>query len=95
MSAAADFQDRELPSGRSHLAAGEWRDKSRESRFRNRLATVEIYEWTGGERLMCVMRFTHNGSDYFRSWDHQFGDKALARLAREFVEEKTGERCNG
>lgn len=99
MGRMADYEEREWSAGRPYLLVGRWEGeshKSRESTFRNPLAAVQIYEWLDREnRPRTHMRFQRDGREWGRFWDHGFGDRTLARLAREFVEEKTGLKCNG
>jgi hypothetical protein len=84
-----DFTEYEFGSGRSYLSMGCWQGPDRTYRqglFRAAPGLIEIYEQTGAHP-MTNMRFRHAGRDYGRCWRTVWGEKTLARLAREFMEE--------
>lgn len=99
MGRMAEFEDRVWSAGRGYLSKGGWQGgehKFRESAYRNSVVLVEIYEWLDRERRQKThMRFAWQGQEFARWWEHGFGDRTLSRLAREFVEEKTGLKING
>lgn len=87
-----NFSEGSWSCGRPYLAKGLWegeRGSYRQSTYRHPAGLVEIYEQFG--RDMTNMRFRYRGRDYFRTWETTWGDKTLARLAREFIESKVKE----
>lgn len=83
-----DFQDSSWNHSRGYLSTGSWLGQNgsyRESSYRSNHGVVEIYEQIGRHEIVS-MRFIHDGREHMRRWDTSWGDKTLARLAREFVE---------
>lgn len=86
-----DFEHHEWNAGRGgYLQIGKWEGEGlsyRESLYRHEFGLVEVYEslaYSG--RCYTNLRFRYQGIDYSRSWKTSWGDKTLARLARELVE---------
>lgn len=86
------FEDYGYKAGRPYLAKGEWQygGTNRSSTYRHPLGLVEVDEYT--HNPITALGFYWQGHVYRRRWEHSFGDKTLARLAREFVEEITDRR---
>lgn len=85
----ADYEQHEWQLGRTYLSTGRWEGQNcsyRDSKFRSPHGIVEIYENIGRVHVTS-MRFIHNGIEYSRRWPACWGDKTLARLARELVED--------
>jgi hypothetical protein len=81
-----DFEEAEWAAGRSYLASGGWKHEGyREHNYRHAMGVVEIYEQLGPNAFVN-MRFRYQGRDYVRTWRTSWGDRTLARLARELVE---------
>jgi hypothetical protein len=83
-----DYTEGSWGSGPAYLAKGLWQGENgsyRQSTYRHPLGVVEIYEQN--RREMTNLRFRHEGRDYWRHWDKLWGDKTVARLAREFIED--------
>lgn len=84
-----DFKDQIWKLSRSYLSAGSWEGVNsthRKSCYRSPHGIVEIYEYRSCKPSVS-MRFIHEGNEHMRRWETRWGDKTLARLAREFVEE--------
>jgi hypothetical protein len=84
-----DFEEHEWGAGRSYLSIGKWQGEGlsyRESLYRHEFGLVEVYESMGASRCYTNLRFRYQGRDYSRSWKTYWGDKTIARLARELVE---------
>jgi len=83
-----DYEDYSFGQSQGYFSAGSWQGKNgtyRESAYCSPHGIVEIYEQIGDHPLVS-MRFIHQGRSWMRRWDTSWGDKTLARLAREFVE---------
>lgn len=83
-----DFDEGSWAAGRPYLVGNHWQGENRSYRqplYRHAEGVVEIYEQTGSNPL-TNMRFRYGGRDYYRTWRTTWGDKTLARLAREFIE---------
>lgn len=83
-----DFEQHEWNVGRNYLSVGSWEGSNRlyrESTYRHEHGLVEVYESLGRFSLTSL-RFRYRGRDHIRNWPTTWGDKTLARLAREFVE---------
>lgn len=82
-----DFVESAYKVSRSYLSikrdVGGWR----EGIFHHRLAVVRVFEARTPRLQQMSMTFNHEGRSYHRRWDGVFGDKTIARLAREFVED--------
>lgn len=89
-----DFEEYGWRVGRPHLSAGPWEQfgSHRASIYRHPKGTVEIDEYRSGFTSMGV---TMNGRHYRRRWEAKWGDKTLARLARQFIEDIMNEGQNG
>ena len=82
-----DFEDYEWSFGRPYLSLGQWTEHgSRESHYHHPMGLVEVSEWPG-RNFITAMRFIHGGFSHNRRWETSWGDKTLARLAREFIED--------
>jgi hypothetical protein len=77
------------PGARGYLSMHEWRGAYREGVYRHPAGLVEVYECLGDKGYLSL-RLRWKGRDYCRSWKTVWGDKTIARLAREFIEEKMG-----
>jgi hypothetical protein len=90
MTPTRDFEDYDYMSGRPYLCIGTWEhnDTHRSSTYRHPLGVVEVDEYISGKPILAF-GFNWQGRTYRRRWEHSFGDKTIARLAREFVEEIT------
>lgn len=87
-----DFDQHDWSTGRSYLSMGCWQGDNKSYRqgvYRSPVGLVEVYEQVG-DRGHTSLRLMHAGRDYCRSWKTVWGDKTIARLAREFVEEIAG-----
>jgi hypothetical protein len=81
-----DYEDYSFGQSQGYFSAGPWVGEGfRESCYRSPHGIVEIYEQLG-KRPIVSMRFIHQGQCRMRRWDTSWGDKTIARLAREFVE---------
>lgn len=83
-----DFTEGNWALSRSYLSTGPWEEGNgsyRQSVFRHPRGLVEIYEQNGRE--MTNMRLRHGAREYWRHWDKLWGEKTVARLAREFIED--------
>lgn len=84
-----DFEQWDWGCGRSYLSMGNWQGEKgsyRHGIFRHELGLVEIYEQLGPHGYTSL-RFHFAGRDYCRQWKTVWGDKTIARLAREMIEE--------
>lgn len=89
-----DFEPDDWSSGRSYLSMGCWQGDRKDYRqgvFRSANGLVEVYEQIGDHPTVS-MRFIHQGRDYMRRWRTNWGDKTIARLAREMTEDIAGRR---
>lgn len=83
-----DFEEQSYSFGRSYLSMGSWSGETsayRTGHFRSSHGLVEIYEYVG-KHPGVSMRFIHKGTEHLRRWNTSWGDKTIARLARELVE---------
>jgi hypothetical protein len=82
-----DFEESEWACGRPYLSVGRWQYDGgyRNHVYRHPLGLVEIYEQVGNNPIL-TMRFQREGRAYGRTWRRVFGQKTIARLAREFIE---------
>lgn len=85
MTRMSDYEERDWAAGRAYLAMGCWQGSYRQGVYRHPLGLVEVYEQVGS-RPMTSLRFRHRGRDYTRTWRTVWGDKTLARLARELID---------
>jgi hypothetical protein len=84
----SDFEENVWTHNRGYLSVGGWQGdgcRYRLCNYRSPHGIVEIYEQIGRGSVVS-MRFIHNGQDYIRRWNTSWGDKTIARLARELVE---------
>lgn len=86
-----DYEDYNFKHSRGYFSAGRWEgngdSRFRESCYRSPQGIVEIYEQHGACRPIVGMRFIHDGHCWMRRWETTWGDKTIARLARELVED--------
>lgn len=92
-----DFEDDSWLVGRPYLSTRSWQydDTQRSSTYRHPLGIVEVDEYVGGTKPIVCMRFNADGCQYSRRWEAKWGDKTLARLARQFIEDIMNEGQNG
>jgi hypothetical protein len=79
--------------GRGYLSMGRWEGDDgtyRHGLYRHPAGLVEVYEQVG-DRPHVSMRFRWKGRDYSRDWKTSWGDKTIARLAREMIEDTVKE----
>ena len=81
-----DFEQVDWAAGRSYLVMGCWQGSYREGTYRHPVGLVEVYEQVGSTP-MTSLRFRHRGRDWVRRWSRTWGDKTIARLSREFIED--------
>lgn len=81
-----DFEEMQYRVSRSYLSmdkdVGGWR----EGLFHHPEGLVRVFESKVAGLPVTAMFFVSNGMSYQRRWEGLFGDKTLARLARELVE---------
>lgn len=82
----SDFEQADYALARPHLAAMYRDGEGRTGIFASMHGYVRIYESVGRHRS-TFMIFIHEGRTFSRDWKAVWGDKTLARLAREFVDE--------
>jgi hypothetical protein len=82
-----DFEVQECTLSRTWLSTGSWHEDTRRSLFRSFHGLVDVFESRHERWPVTVLEFLHDGISYSRRWKRLFGDKTIARLAREFVEE--------
>lgn len=83
-----DFEEDRYKVSRSYLSmnergAGGWR----EGHFQHPEGLVRVFEARIPRFAMTSMFFIRQGHSHQRRWNTVWGDKTLARLAREFVED--------
>ncbi len=85
-----DFEAYSWRVSRPYLQKGSWEhnDTHRTSLYRHPAGVVEVDEYLHGQPIVA-MRLVHKGICHCRRWEAMWGDKTLARLAREFIEEIT------
>lgn len=86
-----DFEEYDWAAGPPYLSVGAWQGENRDYRehtYRHPRGVVEVYQQIGVYPLVN-MRFRHKGRDHVRTWRAHWGDKTIARLARELVEDIT------
>lgn len=82
-----DYDQYDWAVSRGYLSMGNWQGEQKSYRqgvFRHPIGLVEVYEQIGSCSYVSL-RFRHAGRDHCRSWKTSWGDKTIARLAREFV----------
>jgi hypothetical protein len=85
----SDYESCTWNVGRSYLSMGSWEGQNasyRHGLYRHPLGLVEVYECLGRHGTTS-MRFIYGGTEFVRRWSTTWGDKTLARLARELVED--------
>lgn len=85
-----DFEENVYTVSRSYLSmsnpeVGGWR----EGHFHHPEGLVRVFEAKSPRLNVTSMFFIHQGFSHQRRWETIWGQKTLARLAREFVEEVT------
>lgn len=85
-----DYEENVFTVSRSYLSmhnreAGGWR----EGVFNHPQGLVRVFEANTPRHRATSMFFVHNGFSHHRKWETTWGDRTIARLAREFVEEVT------
>lgn len=93
-----DFEDYDWSVyARGYLSMGRWEGESgvyRQGLYRHPAGLVEVYEQIGA-RPRVSLRFRWKGRDFCRSWETTWGDKTIARLSRELIEDKIKEWADG
>lgn len=83
-----DFTTTSYKVTRSYLSMKNPEDGGwREGVFHHGLTLVRIFEARTSRSQDMSMTLNHEGRIYHRRWKGVFGDKTIARLAREFVED--------
>lgn len=84
-----DFEENAWWVGRGYLAKGSWEHNGshRHSIYRSPFGIAEVDEYPSGRTPITAIRFTWNGKQHTRRWETTWGDRTLARLAREMIEE--------
>lgn len=86
----SDFHQQEWLLGRSWLSMTPWDGESRRGHFRSLHGIVQVFLSRNPRWTVTTIEFIHDGVSYSRRWKTLFGDKTIARLARELVEEVVG-----
>jgi hypothetical protein len=86
--AMQDYEENVYVLSRSYLSMksreeGGWR----EGHFNHPEGLVRVFESATPRQRVTAMFFVHQGYSHSRRWETIWGDKTLARLARELVEE--------
>jgi hypothetical protein len=86
-----DFEDWGWKVSSSYLSMGRTEGSQREGVYMHPECIFRVFE-IYGNRPITSMFFILDGHSYHRRWETIWGDKTLARLAREFIEEVTSEQ---
>lgn len=82
----ADFKQVDYALGRPFLAAMYTDGQGRNGLYASPQGYVRIFE-SRGRHSSTFMLLIHDGRTFSRNWNTTWGDRTLARLAREFVED--------
>jgi hypothetical protein len=83
-----DFEENVFVVSRSYLSMHNTDDQGwREGHFHHPEGLVRVFEADTPQLQVTSMFFIHNGYSFQRRWETVWGDKTLARLARELIEE--------
>jgi hypothetical protein len=85
-----EFEDTSYKVGRSYLCSMKGEGGWREGIFNHPLGLVRVFESMTPQHQATSMYFHHLGRSHHRRWAKVWGEKTLARLAREFVEHVVG-----
>lgn len=85
-----DFEQQKWALSRSYLSMDAWRGESRDGHFFSPHGFVRVWMSRNPRWIRTALTFIHDGRTYDRRWKTLFGDRTIARLARELVEEVVG-----
>lgn len=93
-----DFEEYDYKLSRSYLSMGKRDDSDsgnawwREGIFNHPECIGRVYESSTPRFQVTSIFFVLGGRSYHRRWETVWGDKTLARLAREFIEDIISEQ---
>lgn len=86
----SDYEEYSYTLGRSYLSMGHNKDGWREGIFNHPEGLVRVFESYSPRHQVTSMFYIRDGRSHHRRWPTVWGDKTLARLARELVEDVVG-----
>lgn len=82
-----DFEQQEWALGRTWLSMDIWQGDTRRGSFRSAHGFVDVFTSRNPRWRVTAIEYLHEGVSYSRRWKALFGDRTIARLARELVED--------